>query len=148
MNLHFHDLIPPYFSPASRVWIYQCNRQFCIDETKGFGSILFGQFILLMADETTGVSGCSTDSSVRLIKAIEEDYNVKLFERTNLAFIVEERIQLMPLSRLNEAIKTGIITDHTLYFDNNIQTKNELINSWIIPLNNSWLANRISIVQN
>ncbi len=90
MNLHFQDEIPRHFSGDSRVWIYQSNRQFTIDEAlqieellEGFTStwkshgadvtglarLLFGQFIILLADETaTGVSGCSTDSSVRLIK--------------------------------------------------------------------------------
>jgi hypothetical protein len=35
-----------------------------------------------MADETaTGVSGCSTDSSVRLIKEIEKIFGVNMFDR-------------------------------------------------------------------
>jgi hypothetical protein len=39
---------------------------------KATAHLFFGQFVVLMADETaTGVSGCSTDSSVRLIKEIE-----------------------------------------------------------------------------
>ena len=171
MNLHFHDLIPADFSGNSRVWIYQGHRQFTMDEiiqieellhglsnswlshgakVKGFGSLLFGQFIILIADESaTGVSGCSTDSSVRLIKSIELDYNVRLFERTSLAFIVQERILLMPMGQLNEAIEAGIITSETLYFNNNVQTKDELLKAWIIPIKESWLAKRIkaSLVQ-
>ncbi len=165
MNHHFQDLIPNDFSGKSRVWIYQSNRQFTIDESmqieellhgftnswlshgakvKGFASLLFGQFIILVADETaTEVGGCSTDTSVRLIKNIELDYCVQLFERTILAFIVKERIQLIPMNQLNDAIERGIISPDTLYFNNNIQTKDELLNAWIIPLKDSWLAKRI-----
>src|SRR5450759_2042924 len=98
MNLHFQDLIPKDFNDNSRVWIYQCNRLFTLSEVlqieelledftkswqshgakvKGYANLFFGQFIVLMADETaTGVGGCSIDSSVRLIKNIEQDYNV------------------------------------------------------------------------
>ncbi len=44
------------------------------DPVKGYANLFFGQFIILMADETASmVSGCSTDSSVRLIKAIETE---------------------------------------------------------------------------
>jgi hypothetical protein len=103
MNLHFQDLIPEDFNDDSKVWIYQGNRQLNLAEAlqieellqqfakvwkshgaevKGYAKLLFGQFIILMADETaTGVSGCSTDSSVKLMKSIEQDYNIDLFNR-------------------------------------------------------------------
>ncbi len=98
-----------------------------------------------MADETaTGVSGCSTDSSVRLIKNIEQDYNVNLFDRQTLAFVLKERIQLLPMDQLDNAIADEFINADTLYFNNTVQTKNELLNRWIIPVKESWLAKRFS----
>ena len=49
---------------------------------------------MIMADETaTGVSGCSTDGSVRLIKEIEKAFNVTLFDRQLLGFIVKDKVQ-------------------------------------------------------
>ena len=169
MNLHYQDVIPSDLSANSRVWIYQSNRPFSLDETaqieellhnfsntwlshgekvKGFGTLLFGYFIILIADESaTGVSGCSTDNSVRLMKNIELDYQVQLFERLNLAFFIKERIQLIPMSHLNDAIEEGIISPDSFYFDNNIGTKHELLNNWIVPVKNSWLAKRLSLVQ-
>jgi hypothetical protein len=168
MNLHYQDLIPRNFADDSRVWIYQSNRQFTLDEVlqidellvnftntwkshgddvKGFAKLLFGQFIILMADETaTGVSGCSTDTSVRLIKNLEQDYNIDLFDRQALAFMLQERIQLIPLSELNNAIEKDLISPNTLYFNNIIQTKQELLSQWIIPIKNSWLAKRFVFV--
>ncbi len=117
MNLHFQDLIPKDFADDSRVWIYQSNRQLTLTEVlqideslhdfasvwkshsedvKGFGKVLFGQFIVLMADETAaGVSGCSTDSSVRLITNIEQAINIELLNRQLLAFIIDDRIQVI-----------------------------------------------------
>jgi hypothetical protein len=166
MNLHFQDLIPEDFNDNSRVWIYQSNRIFTLSEvleieellenfTKswlshgaqvtGYSNLFFGQFIVLMADETAaGVSGCSTDSSVRLIKNIEHDYNVNLFERQTLAFVVKERIQLLPMEQLNYAIENNFINSETLYFNNTVETKQELLNRWIVPVKESWLAKRFS----
>ncbi len=166
MNLHFQNLIPEDFSGNSRVWIYQCNRQFTIDEAlqieellegftntwlshgaivKGYANLFFGQFIVLMADESaTGVSGCSTDSSVRLIKNIEQDYNVNLFDRQTLAFVVKEKIQILPMDQLDNEIADEFINADTLYFNNTVQTKNELLNRWIIAVKESWLAKRFS----
>lgn len=168
MNFHFQDLIPKEFKDNSRVWIYQCNRSFTINETieieellqnftnnwnshgnpvKGFANLFFGQFIIFLADETAaGVSGCSTDTSVRVVKNIEQDYEVNLFDRQTLAFGVDERIQLVPMSMLNYEIDNGIITADTLYFNNTILNKKDLLDKWIIPAADSWLAKRFSFI--
>ena len=165
MNINFQDLVPQDFNDNSHVWVYQSNRAFTIKETiqiedllrnftkswkshgtpvKGYANLFFGQFIILMADETAmGVSGCSTDSSVRLIKNIEQDFHVELFDRLMLAFIIQERIQLLPLSKIATYLDNGLISTDTLYFNNTILTKKELLNNWIIPVKESWLAKRV-----
>lgn len=166
MNLEYLHLLPQDFSADSRVWIYQCNRLFAIDEAleieerlkeftrqwkshgtpvKGTAYLFFGQFIILMADEkATGVSGCSTDSSVRLIKDIEEKYGVNMFDRTTLAFVVKDKIQLLPLSQLQYGAEHGFITADTLYFNNLAETKKELEEKWIQPIKQSWLTRKVS----
>lgn len=168
MNLHFQDLIPAEFSNDSRVWIYQSNRLFTLAEAlrieemlqaftaswnshgapvKGYANLFFGQFILLMADESaTGVSGCSTDSSVRMIKTIEQDFHVDLFDRQSLAFVVKERIQLLPLNQLNYALENNFINADTIYFNNTVPTKEALLQQWLIPVKDSWLAKRLHLV--
>ena len=165
MNLEYTHLIPTEFSNLSRVWIYQSNRIFSIQEAleienllanfvhnwkshgtpvKGFATLFFGQFIIIMADEEeTGVSGCSTDSSVKTIKNIELNFNVSLFERTNLAFVVKDKIELLPLSQVQYALDKGFLNTNTLFFDHSVQTKSELINKWIIPIGSSWLGKRM-----
>jgi hypothetical protein len=103
-----------------------------------------GQFIILMADETqSGVSGCSTDSSVHLIKAIEQKFNADLFNRQNLAFIIQDKVQLIPLPQLNDAAENNFINADTLYFNNTVLTKKELLEKWIVPVKESWLAKRL-----
>ena len=167
MNLEYKNLLDKNFSPDSRVWVYQSSRQFTLSEAlsieellndfttnwlshgtpvKGAGYLFFGQFIILMADEkATGVSGCSTDSSVRLIKNIEERFGVNMFDRITLAFVVKDKVELLPLSQMQYAFDNGFINSDTLYFNNLVQTKDELENNWIVPIKNSWLANKISL---
>src|SRR5262249_20723416 len=113
-----------------------------------YANLFFGQFIILMADESaTGVSGCSTDSSVRLIKQIEQKFNVQLFDRQLLAFVVREKLQLIPLSQLNYAVQNNFINPATLYFNNTVQTKEGLENDWIIPVKESWLKSKLVNVE-
>ena len=167
MNLEYKNLLDENFSPDSRVWIYQSSRLFTLNEAlavedllndftakwlshgtpvKGAGYLFFGQFIILMADEkATGVSGCSTDSSVRLIKDIEQRFGVNMFDRTTLAFLVKDKVQLLPLSQLQYAFDNRFIDSHTLYFNNLVQTKAELENNWLVPIKDSWLSKRITV---
>jgi hypothetical protein len=167
MNWNYTELLPADFAPDSRVWIYQSNRLFTMGEAlqiedlletfvqawqshgtpvKGYGNLFFGQFIVLMADENaTGVSGCSTDSSVRFIKEIERLYNVNLFDRQMLAFAVKDRIQLLPLAQLPYAIENGFITPDTLYFNNLAPDKQALETNWLVPVRDSWLAKRLNL---
>ena len=93
------------------------------------------------------VSGCSTDSSIRVMKGIENRFNVQLFDRQLLAFFIKEKVQLLPLSQLAFAVSNGFIQPETMYFNNTVQTKTELENNWIIPVKDSWLASRISFPQ-
>jgi hypothetical protein len=165
MNLEYKHLLPEDFAANSRVWIYQSSRLFSLSEAfeiedainafckewtshgadvKAFGNLFFGQFVVLIADETqAGVSGCSTDSSVRFIKQLGAQYGVDFFDRTSLAFIVKDKLQVLPLSQLTYAIDNGFITGDTLYFNNLVQTKAQLETEWIIPVQQSWLAKKL-----
>ena len=162
MNLNYQQLLPEEFSNNSRVWIYQSNRLFTLGEAldietainnfcedwqshgadvKAFGNLFFGQFIVLMADETAAaVSGCSTDSSVRFIKTLGAQYNVDFFNRTNLAFIVKGKVEILPLNQLTYAFQNNFINGETIYFNNTITNKEQLLNNWLIPVQRSWLA--------
>lgn len=166
MNLEYRNLLPTDFAADSRVWIYQASRLFSLGEAlaleeklnhftqswkshgapvKGAAFLFFGQFIVLLADETSvGVGGCSTDSSVRVIKEIEQEFKVNLFDRTQLAFVTKDKVQLLPLSQFNYALENGFIDLQTLYFNNTVGNKKELEENWIIPVEKSWLNRKVS----
>ena len=167
MQFNYRELLPAEFDEASRVWIYQSSRLFTIPEVfqiedmlnaftdswnshgtpvKGFADLFFGQFIILMADERASmVSGCSTDSSVRLMKEMENRFGVQLFDRQLLAFSINDQVQLLPLSQFASGFTHGLIQPETLYFNNTVLTKSELETNWIIPVKDSWLASRIPV---
>lgn len=158
-------MLPENFAPDSRVWIYQSSRLFTLSEAleleeqletfatqwrshgaevKAWAGLLFGQFIILMADESqAGVSGCSTDASVHFIKDLGAQYGVDFFNRTQLAFFVKDKIQVLPMSQLTYAFQNGFIQSDTLYFNNLAGTKSALETDWIQPVKESWLATRL-----
>lgn len=160
------NVIPAEFSDNARVWIYQSSRpfsekeeteineqlyQFYIqwqshgDAVTGWAKLLFKQFIVIIADETdTTVSGCSTDSSVRIVKSIERQYSVNLFDRMTLTFLVNGKAQMLPFGQVQYAIDKGYISKDTLFFNNIAATKKDLLENWLVPLGSSWLADRVS----
>jgi hypothetical protein len=169
MSFNISEHLPEDFAQNSRVWIYQSNRIFFMQEAleiepmlqqfvqewkshgtpvKGYANLFFGRFIILMADENaTGVSGCSTDSSVRLIKEIEKKFAVNMFDRQMLSFYIKDKVEQLPLSQLNYGIENGFIKPDTLYFDNTILTKNALENNWITEAGNTWLAEKFELLK-
>jgi hypothetical protein len=99
-----------------------------------------------MADESaTMVSGCSTDSSVRIIKSMENQYKVNFFDRLLLAFLVKDKLQLLPMAQLNYALEKGFIDENTIYLNNTVLTKQDLDQNWLVPIKNSWLAKKLSL---
>ncbi|MET3877039.1 MULTISPECIES: hypothetical protein [Chitinophaga] len=161
------NIFPAGFSPASRVWIYQSNRPFNEQEileineqlhqftsqwnahgapVKGWGQVVLNQVIVLMADESqTTVSGCSTDSSVRIIKSIEQQYGVNLFDRLLLGFIVKDKIELLPMAQVAYALEKGYINENTIYLNNTVLTRQELDTNWLQPLKDSWVAKKLKV---
>lgn len=159
------NIIPADFSDESRVWIYQSSRAFIEREAteineqlfqfysqwnshgepvKGWAQVLFGQFVVVMADESQSqVSGCSTDSSVRIIKSIEKQYDVNMFDRLMLTFLVNGKAEMLPMNQVQYALDKGYIKQDTPLFNNVVLTKKEMMTNWLIPLDKSWLAARL-----
>lgn len=163
--LNYQQYCPQDFHSNSKVWIYQSSRLFSIAEAfeietiladfinqwkshgapvKGFANLFFGQFIVIMADESnTSVGGCSTDSSVHTIKKIEQLCKVDLFNRLNLAFWKNNKVELLPMAQLNYAWENGFINEETIYFNNTVATKKAFLEEWLQPIKASWLKSKI-----
>lgn len=167
MNTDYRHLLPAGYDPASKVWIFQSSNPFTPAElpevenmlnefskqwlshgadVKNFAAVFFNRFIVLIADDThTHVGGCSTDSMQRFIKKLEEHFGVSLFDRQTLAFVINDKIQLLPMKELAYAVENNFITADTLYFNNTILTKKELENNWLIKVKDSWLSRKLEL---
>ena len=147
-------------SKKSRVWVYQSNKPFSLDQElsitaklQGFinqweahgnklsakAEIRYNRFIILMVDEEhAGATGCSIDKSVNLMKEIEQDCNIDLFDRFNIAWRTSNGIQSCGREEFEKCIQHGEITEDTIVFNNLIQTVEELETNWEIPYKKSW----------
>ncbi len=155
------SILPADFAKESKVWIYQSAQPFTeaqrteLDaqletfantwqshgaKVKGWGKTILNHFIVLMADEAaTGVSGCSTDSSVRLIKSFEQQFGLQLFDRMQVALIENDEIQTSALTNLQ--INTA--KENIFYFDNLVATKQELSTEWMKSIQDGWLGKKL-----
>lgn len=146
---------------SARIWIYQAGRQLTQAEQNTISdsltafthswvahgnplktsfAILHDQFIVLAADENFNeASGCSIDSSVRVIRELDEQFSISLFDRTKIAFLKGEQIDIIPLNELPRALAEGRWKENSRFFNNVLETKGQLKNGWIIPANESWL---------
>lgn len=159
-------LLPADFDERSRVWVYQSTRPFTdeqareIDEqilqfaeqwqvhgkpVKGWGKLLFNRFVVMMADETfETISGCSTDSMVRVVKSIERQYECNLFDRLSITFLVKGKAEVLPMNQVQFALDKGYISPDTLLFNNLVGSKREIIAQWLQPLSQSWMASKLN----
>jgi len=146
----------------ARLWIYQANRpltaaeqaeikplleRFAIDwsshgkELQASAKLLHDQFLVLANNETaTAASGCSIDTSVNFVRELEQRLQLSFFDRTQLAFLKEGHVELIPMQELKDRVAAGDIDKHTLYFDTLVNTYGELQQAWPRPAGASWLS--------
>jgi hypothetical protein len=144
----------------SRVWIYQADREFKDtemdfiaskaedfinqwtrhgDDLKGSFTFKYNQFLVLAVDESfNNVSGCSIDSSVRFVQALEKELNLDLMNKMNITFKDNDRINLVKLSDFQRFAKEQKVTSDTIVFNNMVNTKEAFENNWEIPVKESW----------
>lgn len=148
-------------SDQSRIWIYQSKteldqttQQNLLADTEQFlnqwaahgaallasASIEFDRFLIIAIDENFNMaSGCSIDSMVRQVQNLGESHGVDFFDRTQLAFKKGDRVELMDMKEINQQVTEGFFDSETLYFNNNIQSKSQLKDEWLIRPEESWL---------
>lgn len=148
------------FSPQSKVWIYQGDREFTNQEAtaiqqqlNGFTAqwkahghqlqakteILYNYFIVFTVDEATaGTTGCSIDASVRIIKDIEQEFGIDLFNRFNMAYKVNDKVVVVNKEDFETLISIKKVTPDTIVFNNLVQTLADFETRWEVPFKDSW----------
>jgi hypothetical protein len=148
------------FSPQSKVWIYQSDRAFTADEVvaieqkmadftsqwKAHGhqlqakaEVLHNYFLVFTVDEASaGVTGCSIDASVRVVKELEQLYNVDLFNRFNMAYLVDGKVVVASKEDFETLINIKAVGPKTIVFNNMVQTLGDFETKWQVPFEQSW----------
>lgn len=144
----------------SRVWIYQADRPFTVEEVeiissravdfieqwtrhgddlKGSFTFKYNQFLVIAVDESFAtVSGCSIDASVRFVQQLEQHFNIDLMNKMNVSFKDGDAINVVKLMDFQRYAKAQKITKETIVFNNMVQTKEEVETKWEVPANQSW----------
>jgi hypothetical protein len=146
---------------TARVWIYQSDKNLAssqIDDLKEQAKafceqwsahstplksaykILHDKFLVLAVDEGFNMaSGCSIDSSVRFVKNVEQQIGVNFFDRTQVAFLIDDNVYTTGLHAIKDEISSGKIEPDTLTF--NLQAENvaEFHKNWLVPAQESWM---------
>ena len=146
---------------SARVWIYQANQLLTAEQAKIISNltsafcaqwaahgtplassykILHGKFLVLAVDEGINMaSGCSIDSSVHFIKSLEQKLNINFFDRTQVAFLINDQIFTTDLKEIKTEIGNGKIGEETLTFNLQAQNLGDFNENRIVKAGNSWM---------
>jgi hypothetical protein len=147
--------------PANaRVWVYQSNTiltdaqvatiaQKGNDFINGWAAhgaalnasfdILYKRFIIIGVDEKQAqASGCSIDKSLAFIKSLEQEFQLQLLDRMQVAYRKADTIEVCSLKEFEKLANNGAVTAATIVFNNMITTKGEFDSGWEVPLKESW----------
>lgn len=147
---------------TARIWIYQSTRKFDAHELKKISETVtffceqwtahghplktsfkidHHRFLIIAVDEASaGASGCSIDGSVRMLKQLQSELGTDFFERTKIAFLIENEVALVNTSDLKNAFAEGVLNSTSSTFNILIATKEELEKGWIVPAGKTWLS--------
>ena len=154
-------MVKEVINNTSKVWIYQADRNFeeleiaAIEEilknfvgtwqshgekVKGYFKIVKNRFIILIADDSTNVSGCSIDSSVAVVRELSSTLNVDLLDKSQIAFEKEDgSIDSIHISKIATAVKNNDIEPQTIIYNNAISSLGELDQNWKVKAEDSWM---------
>ena len=145
---------------TSRVWIYQANRSFTLDELeeiekkikefitqwtahgadlKAGYEIKYKRFITIGLDQgMNSATGCSIDASVRFIQELEQTYDVDLIDKMNVSFKQGEFVAYKTLIDFKKMAKNRSVSPNTIVFNNLVTNIAEYRTNWEVPAKDSW----------
>ncbi len=126
----------------SKIWIYPANRRLTKSEADilnerllafikiwvshndpvaGSYELINNQILIIGANLNGGqISGCSIDSSVKVIKELEHILNLEFTNRSNLYFLDHNGYKSVALHQLDQSIREGIIHEDSVFVDMSI----------------------------
>jgi len=143
---HSSELIPEEKIPEIKNHIFNFVGQWVSHNNalKAYGNIFHNRLLCLFVDETkAGASGCSIDSSVRFLKKLGDHYNVDFFDRMIFSYILDDEVLTASRPELKNLYEQKVVSDDTLFFDPLVKNKEQFIQSWLVPLGDSWMKRMV-----
>ena len=150
---------------SARIWVFTSNRTltqteareisklsnaFCIQWTAhkvalhAEAEVLHNTFLVISVDEEKhGASGCSIDAMHQFVRSLEKQFEIILFDRLRVVYMDESHSNNISLKEFENKFAQGEVNYSTLVFNTLISTGAELAQLFLIPLSDSWLANRL-----
>jgi hypothetical protein len=144
----------------SKIWIYQSNRKFSEEEVQAIETdlnlfldsweshgtglessyqIKYQRFIIIAVNQDVQVAtGCSIDKSVQFIQQLEHKYQVELLDKMNVTYKTGEHIAHKTLLDFKKMAKEKAVSEHTIVFNNLVNSIEEFNESWEVPAAESW----------
>ncbi len=145
-----------------RVIIYPASRPFTARESKVITEKLYdflstwaahgkplsssfkiekNQFIVVCVDEDKeAASGCSIDALGSVMREIDQEFSLGLFDRMKASYVENGEVKTMKLQHFKQALKSGEISRDIEVFDFSKNTYIAFLSDFLLPLNRSWAA--------
>lgn len=149
-----------------RVIIYPASRPFTPKESKVIAEKLYdflatwaahgkplsssfkiekNQFIIVCVDEEKeAASGCSIDSLSGIMRELDQEFNLGLFDRMKASFVEDGEVKTMKLQEFRKGLKDGSISQDIEVFDFSKNSYIAFLSDFLLPLNKSWAGIYIS----
>lgn len=143
-----------------RVIIYPASRPFTPKESKVITEKLYdflagwaahgkplsssfkiekNQFIVVCVDEEKeAASGCSIDSLGGVMKALDQEFQLGLFDRMKASFVDNGEIKTVKLQEFRKGLKEGTISRDIEVFDFSKNSYVAFLSDFLLPLKRSW----------
>lgn len=143
-----------------RVIIYPASRAFTPKESKVITEKLYdflstwaahgkplsssfkiekNQFIIVCVDEDIeAASGCSIDSLGGVMREIDQEFQLGLFDRMKATFVENGEVKTLKLQDFRNGLKNGEISKEIDVYDFSKNTYVAFLSDFLLPLSRSW----------
>jgi hypothetical protein len=145
--VEMNDMFPDV-PDSARLWVFPLARELAPDERalvrrnldeflrgwKSHGAAVHGsyeivenRFVLIAGYTDDGVSGCSTDSMVRVMKSLRDAHGIDGFDRSLVFFRdAKETARAVSRDEFQALVASGSVSRATVVFDPTVQTVGDL----------------------
>ncbi len=145
-----------------RILIYPASRPFSAKESKAVAEKLFdflatwkahgkqltssfkierNQFIVIAVDEEKEMaSGCSIDALNVVMRELDSEFNLGLFDRMKASFVENGEVKTLKLQEFRNAVKKGELSGDIEVFDFSKSTYVSFLSDFLLPLKRSWAS--------